>query len=175
MKSRKSAANAAAAVLLALSAATAQGQTGGEQFSGFVWNDLNADGIQDSGEPGILNVTVQLLQSSSLYSSTTTDAGGSYLFGPSHFSAGNFNLHFVLPPSYFFSPQNVGSDLTDSDADPNTGLTAIVFLNSPSQSSLATDFDAGMHVAQVPEPGTLALLGLGAAGLLAGRRRKRTG
>ena len=28
----------------------------------FVWNDLNANGVQDSGEPGIANVPVQLWQ-----------------------------------------------------------------------------------------------------------------
>ena len=45
----------------------------------FVWHDLDADGIQDSGEPGIDNVTVNLLDGKTLrIRSTTTTPNGSY-------------------------------------------------------------------------------------------------
>ncbi|MFN0159265.1 MAG: SdrD B-like domain-containing protein [Bacteroidota bacterium] len=47
----------------------------------FVWKDLNCDGIQDAGEPGIANVTVKLLDgSSNVIATTTTDANGYYEF-----------------------------------------------------------------------------------------------
>ena len=47
-----------------------------------VWHDLNADGIQDSGEPGIAGVSVQLFDSDGnpVGSATTTDANGNYNF-----------------------------------------------------------------------------------------------
>ena len=48
----------------------------------FVWSDANADGIQDSGEPGIAGVVVELIDpvTSEVISSTTTAADGSYSF-----------------------------------------------------------------------------------------------
>src|SRR5262249_39832466 len=50
----------------------------------FVWQDLNADGIQGSGETGISGVTLTLTGTTSLGAATTdhatTDAGGHYLF-----------------------------------------------------------------------------------------------
>ena len=42
-----------------------------------VWNDLNADGIQDIGEPGIPGVIVNLsFSDNTTYRSTTTGTGG---------------------------------------------------------------------------------------------------
>jgi len=38
----------------------------------FVWSDLNSNGIQDAGEPGIYNVTVQLKNSSGTVIQTDT-------------------------------------------------------------------------------------------------------
>lgn len=46
-----------------------------------VWNDINADGVQDENEPGIGGVTVALLdENSELLATTITAADGSYLF-----------------------------------------------------------------------------------------------
>ncbi len=46
-----------------------------------VWNDLNKDGIQNPDEPGIANVTLELLDSTNVVVGTvTTDANGNYLF-----------------------------------------------------------------------------------------------
>ncbi len=42
----------------------------------FVWNDLNANGIQEAGEPGINGVTVELFNGSGVSQGTTTTAGG---------------------------------------------------------------------------------------------------
>jgi len=48
----------------------------------FVWNDLNHDGIQDVGEPGIPNITVQLWNAGHtvLLGAAITDADGLYRF-----------------------------------------------------------------------------------------------
>ena len=60
------------------------------EIGDFVWNDLNHDGVQDAGEPGLNNVTVQLYEDTGdgvlnpandiLIGSQTTTAGGKYLF-----------------------------------------------------------------------------------------------
>lgn len=57
-------------------------------ISDFVWNDLNQDGVQDSGEPGIPGVEVHLYEDfdgdgvpdSAPVQITTTDASGNYNF-----------------------------------------------------------------------------------------------
>jgi SdrD B-like domain len=45
-----------------------------------VWDDLNADGVFDEGEPGIANVTVELFRAGVEVGSTVTDASGNYRF-----------------------------------------------------------------------------------------------
>ena len=51
----------------------------------FVWKDVNGDGIQDLGEPGIGGVVVQLAitwpDASTTLVKTVTDATGAYSFG----------------------------------------------------------------------------------------------
>ncbi|MFN0159266.1 MAG: SdrD B-like domain-containing protein, partial [Bacteroidota bacterium] len=47
----------------------------------FVWKDLDCDGIQDTGEPGIPGVTVKLLDGNdNVLATTTTNANGYYEF-----------------------------------------------------------------------------------------------
>ena len=94
----------------------------------FVWHDLNANGIQDAGEPGIPDVTVNLLDSSaSVIGSTATDASG--IYGFSDLTPGTYSVQFVAPAGFFPSPQNQGADdAVDSDADLVTGETAQVAL-----------------------------------------------
>jgi len=46
----------------------------------FIWNDLDGDGIQDIGEPGLVGVEVKLTLPSGGTVVTTTDANGQYLF-----------------------------------------------------------------------------------------------
>ena len=107
-----------------------------------VWHDLNANGIQDSGEMGIAGVTVNLLDSSSSFlQSTTTNASGSYLFDD--LIPDDYIVEFILPTDFLFSPQNIGlNDAVDSDPDTGTGLTALINL-SPEEDD--TSVDAGMY------------------------------
>ena len=48
-------------------------------FGDKVWNDLNGNGIQDAGEPGIANVGVEVYDASGLVAAATTNNLGSYL------------------------------------------------------------------------------------------------
>jgi len=132
----------------------------------YVWEDLNADGIQDAGEPGLADVTVNLLDGSgNLVASTLTDGLGNYLFPD--LIPGQYELEFVLLSGYDFSPLDVGSDLLDSDANLLTGRTGLLTLTS-GQDDLS--WDAGMAaIPPIPEPATLGLLG---AALLALRKRR---
>ena len=89
-----------------------------------VWDDLDGDGIQDPGEPGLPNVIANLYDCSTLalVKKDTTDANGLYLFDfllplKSYFVKYDFGL---VPPGYGFTFQNQGADDTkDSDVDAN--------------------------------------------------------
>ncbi|NJN16430.1 MAG: hypothetical protein HC822_09260 [Oscillochloris sp.] len=94
-----------------------------------VWFDENNNGIFDSGEIGVPNVTVRLYNSAGvLIATAVTDGNGSFVF--SDINPGDYYIEFSVPDGYVVSPQDQGgNDSTDSDADPNTGRTAIFSLN----------------------------------------------
>ncbi len=81
----------------------------------FVWEDLDADGIQDDGEPGIEGVEVLLKKDGVLTGdSTFTDANGNYLFDG--LMPGTYSVQFVAPDGFIASPENQGGDdAVDSD------------------------------------------------------------
>jgi hypothetical protein len=111
----------------------------------FVWNDLNGNGLQDAGEPGIPNVTVQLLGSdgTTVLGTTTTDGSGNYSF--TNLFAGTYTVQFTASAGFTFTTKNAGSDATiDSNAN-LTGMTDAITLAAG-----ATDntIDAGLKLAQ---------------------------
>jgi len=88
------------------------------KIGSYVWHDLNGNGIQDAGEPGIPNVQVQLIScvanSGIAPKFTTTDANGNYLFD--NVIPGSYYLKFNLPGDYEFTFPLQGSDpALDSD------------------------------------------------------------
>lgn len=97
----------------------------------FVWNDLNGNGIQDTGEVGIPGVTVNLYNSSNvLIATTTTNASGNYLFN--NLVAGTYSVDVVestLPSGYIPSPANVPPDDT-KDSDSVSGAAVSVTVTS---------------------------------------------
>ncbi|MBL8055311.1 MAG: hypothetical protein JNK29_01370 [Anaerolineales bacterium] len=97
----------------------------------FVWDDLDGDGQQDAGEPGLAGVTVQIWNAAKtqLIDSAVTNASGNYTVqtpGP-----GDYRVRVVLPSILDqFSPKDQagGNDLQDSDVNPsgtNLGFTDI--------------------------------------------------
>ena len=97
----------------------------------YVWEDIHADGGQQSGEPGVPGVTVRLHGASgSVVATTTTSASGYYLFDD--LAAGRYSVSFDLSSAIgngadnspysgygFTSPDATGDDRTDSDAGRN--------------------------------------------------------
>lgn len=108
----------------------------------FVWEDLNRNGIQEAGEPGIAGVTVELYDCDDTFvASTTTDSDGFYLFDG--LTPGDYYLVFVQPDDYHFTLQDQGGDdELNSDADPNSGSTICTTL-APGQTDLS--WDAGLY------------------------------
>lgn len=122
----------AACFLLLLN--TVNSATVAASIGNFVWEDMNGNGLQDAGEPGIANVPVALLADldsdgaiDDTLAQRTTDATGLYLFDG--LAAGTYALRFGQPTGYFFSAHDLGgNDATDSDADAITGLTGNIVL-----------------------------------------------
>ena len=103
----------------------------------FVWNDLDSDGIQDAGEPGVAGVQVSLLsKNDEVLATTNTTADGHYLF--ENLVDGQYRIQFTLLSGYLFT-----SKVNDSDADPLTGKTD-VFTLAPNSNRL--DMGAGLIV-----------------------------
>jgi choice-of-anchor A domain-containing protein/uncharacterized repeat protein (TIGR01451 family) len=107
-----------------------------------VWLDADKDGIQDSGESGVANVTVKLYDcGDNLISTTTTDASGNYLFD--ELNPGGYYVKFELPTGYVFTTKDAGSDdALDSDADLSSGKTICTTLTA-GQNDLS--WDAGIY------------------------------
>jgi len=117
-------------------------QTDLASIGNFVWEDKDADGIQDTGENGISGVTVNLYDSGGNFiKATTTSGDGSYSFN--YLQPGSYYLEFIkYSGGYVFSPVNQGnSEQVDSDAD-FTGRTSITTLN-PGEIDMS--WDAGMY------------------------------
>ncbi len=115
-----------------------------------VWNDVNRNGVQDSGEAGISNVSVTLWVDSNndgehdtqVGGAVITNANGNYSFTGLNTSK-RYVVKFTLPNCFVFTTPNVGSDVTDSD------VTQLAY-NGTDLISLATtrntvDVDAGMY------------------------------
>lgn len=102
--------------------------TGSGTIGNFVWNDLNKNGIQDAGEPGLPNVTVTLTNPDGTTTNTITDANGAYLFNG--LLSGTYNLSFATPTGgYIASPSNVGSN-DEIDSDPVNGTVSNIVLSA---------------------------------------------
>lgn len=90
----------------------------------FVWEDLNANGVQDASEPGINGVTVNLRRASdySLIRTTTTTIGGqvphSGYYQFTGVCAGDYRVEMVSPAGYVKSPTEQGPPETDSNVTP---------------------------------------------------------
>lgn len=96
-------------------------------ISDYVWEDLNSNGLQDIGEPGISNLTVRLYDSTTnLLAQTSSDTNGVYAF--TNLSMGNYIIGFEPPFGWSFSPKDAGDDALDSDVNPGSGFTDVVIL-----------------------------------------------
>ncbi|MBK8779837.1 MAG: carboxypeptidase regulatory-like domain-containing protein [Saprospiraceae bacterium] len=108
----------------------------------FVWHDLNANGIQDPGEPGISGVSVSLSGGPSTPPATNTDGNGKYLF--SNLTPGTYTVTFGTPAGgYLASPANIGSTTDDKDSDAGSGGTTSAYTLVSGQTD--TTVDAGFY------------------------------
>jgi protocatechuate 3,4-dioxygenase beta subunit len=113
----------------------------------WVWEDMNGNGIQDSGEPGISGIGVKLYKlennMSILMSETYTDAAGYYIF--EDVIPGNYFIEFMITDPYEVTFEDANQDFIDSDITHNNGFnTTDVFTVTPGIYKM--DIDAGLYI-----------------------------
>ena len=134
---------------------------GTNRLGDFVWNDVNQNGIQDAGEPGVQGVNVSLYTNGAdllpgttddvFIKVTTTDSLGRYAF--TGLADGNYNVGFTnLPAGYKFSDQNAAGSTAANGSDANTasGRTGTIGLDPTSITATTVvnnDVDAGIFTA----------------------------
>lgn len=114
----------------------------------FTWEDLNGNGIQDGGEPGLavdISITDDATGAAPLFEvdgvtgyNANITSGGNYIFDD--LKPGTYFLTFTAPGTYFFTQQNAGSGNDDSDPDQTTGITVAFTCES---GQVIEDIDAG--------------------------------
>ena len=125
----------------------------GSQIGDRVWLDIDGDGIQDSGEPGIVGVTVVLRDTNGIVATTATVANGIYTFsntppGPSALRNGESGWSIQIDASQAplartqITVQNAGgNDNLDSDATPGAVPTITIPMTpADGDSNLTYDF-----------------------------------
>jgi hypothetical protein len=136
------------------------------QIGDFVWNDLDGNGCQDAGEPGIQGVKVDLYVgcgvSGTPTMTTNTDVNGHYLF--SGLCAGIYTVSFNAPAGYSRTVANAGctkngnppySNETDSKCVCAPGTPCGVCVPLTSANPLNLNVDCGYVV---PPPPKLELI-----------------
>ena len=103
----------------------------------FVFNDANNNGIQDSNENGIPNVTVVLTNPNGTTTTTTTNGSGFYSF--TFLVPGTYSVAFTTPSGFTPSPANQGTN-DNVDSDPIGGVVSNIVLAAGSNNNTV---DAG--------------------------------
>ena len=125
------------------------------EIGDFVWADLNGNGCQDAGEPGISGVTVTLYSgcgiSGTPVATTTTDSTGHYLF--KGLCAGTYTVSFATPSGYTRTIPDVGcvdssnpdssSNQTDSKCNCPTGTPCGVCVQLTTANPINLNVDCG--------------------------------
>jgi hypothetical protein len=101
-------------------------------ISNFVWNDLDKNGLFDTGEPKMPNVSVKLngIEGDGIVVpqiEVFTDMNGNYSFN--QLSPGNYSLLFATPSGYIPTQSNFGTN-ENIDSDPINGLVSNILVVS---------------------------------------------
>ena len=116
----------------------------------YTWIDSDADGVQDQDEQPLSGVRVDLLDANgnpaldangNPVASQTTGPDGKYLFD--NLSPGDYRIRFTPPTGWppTIADSNAGTQATDSDANPATGLTDVFTIAPTASGDTIADSD----------------------------------
>lgn len=119
-------------------------------LGGYVWEDVNSDGLQEPGEAAAARVRVDLLSADLLsadarvLATTRTGADGHYLFGA--LAPGRYQVRFLAPSGSLFTTR--GADRTAAARDSDVGADGV----SRSVTVHPGQTDMGIDAGLVPDP-----------------------
>ncbi len=120
----------------------------------YVWNDANANGIQDAGEIGLTNLTVTLTGTdgagNAVSLTTLTDTNGNYSFSV---APGTYTVAVTTPAGYAPTTTGQGTAATDSNGSPAATTPATL---ASGGSDLTVDFGFYRAVVSVNSGSTCA-------------------
>ena len=97
----------------------------GKILGNFVWYDQDGDGIQNSNEKGVSGVCIRLYdEQGELIEETSSDSNGYYGFSVE--IEKSYQVEFLRPEGMSFSPENIGNEDSDSDANSGNGMTGMI-------------------------------------------------
>ncbi|ADI75083.1 Cna B domain protein (plasmid) [Methanohalobium evestigatum Z-7303] len=107
----------------------------------YVWEDVNADGIQNDGNTGIGNVTINLYDcdTGNKIANNTTDVDGDYNF--TGLSPGNYYVNFEAPHGYEFTILGQGANYEDNNANILGNTTCITLVSGENNDTI----DVGLY------------------------------
>ncbi|MEZ4679487.1 MAG: SdrD B-like domain-containing protein [Caldilineaceae bacterium] len=115
-----------------------------------VWNDVNVNGVQDIGEPGVSGVSIELLAGctgTTVIATKTTNANGEFTFG--NLGAAQYRLRITVPATFAITLQDaILDDDYDSDFEA-IGVSSCVALGATEE---RCNLDAGITQGPVPTP-----------------------
>jgi hypothetical protein len=123
---------------------------------GFVFNDLNSNGIQDVGETGIEGVKVSLVIGADTLTYDTGPDGYYYFLSGTFIPDGSsYTVSAQIPQEMQAAPPNVaGSDALDSDGVADTLGNVVATVTTTGSSGANSDTDFGFTSSAVANPGT---------------------
>ncbi len=126
----------------------AGGEPGKPAILGRVWLDENENGRLDPWEAGVGGVCLHLYNAQGeRLQSTSSDSNGYYFFDLP--SAGAYRVGLSLPGYYRLTKADQGTEEGDSDAHPQSGMSA---LQAISESAFSLDFGLILHPEAAPLP-----------------------
>jgi hypothetical protein len=148
---------AVAMVAMTAAPASAQELCVGEtlQGCGFIWNDLNNNGLQDSGEPGLGGIKVTFEDAMGDTSETYTDTSGYY---QASLTDGTYTVTISassVGTGFTPSPTDEGmnlNDLIDSDGDDDGTGNSVTTITIEYAQDVFKDF--GFYQTAKQQPGT---------------------
>jgi len=117
-------------------------------LSGLVYQDTNGNGVLDSGEPGIANVTLTLGGTNnlghSISATATTAANGTYSFttdsNGNALAPGTYQITETAPSGYVQVAANVGTVNGSVDGNPTSAVKITAIVLASNQSGINYDF-----------------------------------
>lgn len=123
------------------------------ELGDLVFADLDGDGVQEAGDTGLGNITIELYNCDGVLLDSTVSANdGRYGFGG--LAAGSYRLRVIVPTGYRLSPAGRDRWSLDSDFDPVSGFASC---RQVAANDVRNGIDAGLVSLQGPTSDSAAI------------------